>query len=154
MTSSDLQRQPAADATTESGEQNRRMSLAAGVAWLSGVLAAAWGVDAGLYAQSRGWPFVGTAALAALVCWVSGVLALVSTVVLTRAKQSLAAVLSGTLFRTGGPMLALLVGTLVPGLAAAGFPGQVVVFFLVMLATETFLVVRITGVSLTILFRQ
>jgi hypothetical protein len=62
-------------------------------------------------------------------------------------------VLSGVLFRTGVPLAALAVGTAVPTLAKAGFPGQLVIYFLVMLATETILAVRLTGASWKFLSR-
>jgi hypothetical protein len=130
------------------------LSISSGIAVLTAVLAATWILEAVLLAPSRGWQFLGVAGLAAGVCWVSGVLALVSTGMLTRAKQPLTGVLSGILFRTGGPLAALAVGTAVPGLAQAGFPGQVVVYFLVMLATETVLAVRITGASWKFLSRS
>jgi hypothetical protein len=130
------------------------MSIVTAVALLTGVISAAWIVDAGLLVPSRGWGAARIAGLAAGVCWVSGVLALVSTAMLTRAKQPLAGVLSGVLFRTCGPLAALAVGTAVRSLAQAGFPGQVVVFFLVTLATETFLALRVTGTSVKFLSRR
>jgi hypothetical protein len=129
------------------------LSMTAGLVVLTVVLAATWVVEAVLLVPSRGWQVAGVAGMAAGVCWVAGALALASTSLLTRAKQPLTGVLSGVLFRTGVPLAALAVGTAVPTLAKAGFPGQLVIYFLVMLATETILAVRLTGASWKFLSR-
>jgi hypothetical protein len=123
------------------------MGVVAGLIWLSGILLLAWVVVAGILIRTEGWRPARTALLAAGVCWLFGVLALLSTALLIRVGQPLAGLLSGILFRTGGPLAALAVGSSIPELASAGFPGQVVVFFLVTLAAETVLAVRVTGIS-------
>jgi hypothetical protein len=129
------------------------LGMTAGLVVLTSVLAATWIVEAILLVPSRGWQVAGVAGIAAGICWVAGALALVSTLLLTRAKQPLTGVLSGVLFRTMLPLAALGVGTAVPGLARAGLPGQLVIYFLVMLATETILAVRVTGASWKFLSR-
>ncbi|HVJ67431.1 MAG TPA: hypothetical protein VM510_05570 [Caulifigura sp.] len=127
--------------------------MTTGLVVLTAVLAAAWVLEAILLVPSRGWQVTRVAGLAAGVCWASGVLALVSTGLLTRAKQPLTGVLSGVLFRTGGPLAALAVGTAVPALAQAGFPGQLVIYFLIMLVAETVLAIRLAGLSWKFLSR-
>jgi|EndMetStandDraft_5_1072996.scaffolds.fasta_scaffold13745_3 hypothetical protein len=129
------------------------LGMTTGLVVLTLVLAVTWIVEAVLLVPSRGWQVAGVAGMAAGICWVAGVLALASTSLLTRAKQPLTGVLSGILFRTGLPLAGLAVATAVPRLAKAGLPGQIVIYFLVMLATETILAVRVTGASWKFLSR-
>jgi hypothetical protein len=78
----------------------------------------------------------------------SSVLALLVTVGCAKGKQAMAGALGGIIFRTGGPLAAMAVGSQIPLLSRQGFGGQVVVFFLVSLAAETVLVVRLANHAL------
>lgn len=118
------------------------------LAILSAVIAAAWGVDAMIVVPSRGWGGAAVAGVAAGVCWMSSVLALLVTVGCAKGKQAMAGALGGIIFRTGGPLAAMAVGSQIPLLSRQGFGGQVVVFFLVSLAAETVLVVRLANHAL------
>ncbi len=119
---------------------------------LSGVLAAAWLVDARYFLRAFGSPEARVAGIAALVCWLSSGLALGVTFVGALAGRSIAGALGGVIFRTGLPLMAMAVGSLIPSLAGNGFSGRVVAYFLVSLTAETILAVWVARHSWTIRF--
>ena len=90
------------------------------------------------------------AGVAALICLVSGSLALAAVAAWTSRGAPLAGTLLGTAARTGLPLAAALVARQEwPGLDAVGFFPLVLGFYLVMLATETMLSVRMIAPSST-----
>jgi len=115
---------------------------------LTAIVVAAWLVDAWIVVPSQGWGDAAVAGAAAGVCWLSSVLALLVTIRGAKRQQAMAGALGGIIVRTGGPLAALAVGSQVPLLAGRGFGGQIVVFFLVTLAAETVLVVRLANRAL------
>jgi hypothetical protein len=115
---------------------------------LAGIVIAAWLVDVWFVVPSQGWNGAAVAGVAAAVCLFSSALALLVTVGCAKSQQAMAGALGGIIFRTGGPLAALAAGSLSPWLVREGFGGQVVAFFLISLAAETVLVVRLANHAL------
>jgi hypothetical protein len=136
---------PPAEASPESPPRVEWRGVGNSVAILTTLVAATWLLDAWFVVPSRGWEGAAVAGVAAGVCWMSSVLALLVTVGCAKGKQAMAGALGGIIFRTGGPLAAMAVGSQIPFLSRQGFGGQVVVFFLVALAAETVLVVRLAN---------
>ena len=119
---------------------------------LSGVLVVAWVVDAWWFVGAFGSDEAQAAGLAAVVCWLSSGMALGVTFAGALAGRAIAGALGGIVFRTGLPLLAMAVGSLIPWLARSGFPGRIVAYFLVSLTAETILAVWVARSSWNIRF--
>ena len=119
---------------------------------LSGVLAVMWMVDAGCVIGAFSSDEAQVAGLAAVVCWLSSGMALGVTFAGALAGKAIAGALGGIVFRTGLPLLAMAVGSLIPWLARSGFPGRIVTYFLVSLAVETILAVWVARSNWNIRF--
>ena len=119
---------------------------------LSGVLAVAWWFDARYILRSFGSAEARVAGMAAVVCWLSSGLALVVTFMGALAGRAVAGALGGMIFRTGLPLMAMALGSVIPSLAGNGFSGRVVAYFLVSLTAETILAVWVARHSWTIRF--
>ena len=115
------------------------VSAVRAIACLTAVMLASWWVYVRFFLPGNRPDGRAVAALAAGVCWISSVAALVVTLRGAKSPNAMAGVLGGTLFRTGGPLAAMAVGSQIPRLARQGFAEQLVVFFLVSLAAETLL---------------
>ncbi|HLA84966.1 MAG TPA: hypothetical protein VJL29_09240 [Thermoguttaceae bacterium] len=110
----------------------------------AGLLAAAM-IGACLLAAPVGWHAHGragwkAAVAAALICWLGATAALVAAEPFRAAGRMLHAMLVGMILRMGIPLAgALVVGSRVENLIAAGFPYYVVFFFEVALVVEVLL---------------
>lgn len=89
-------------------------------------------------------PGLQAAAVAAGICWAASMLALICGALLQNTPQAVLGILSGTLLRTGLPLLAAATFQSQKGpLAEAGVFGYIVIFFLITLVVETGLLVRL-----------
>jgi hypothetical protein len=111
---------------------------------LSGLLAAAWMVDAIVTTNLADRSTWAVSALAAAICWIGAMVSLVLLHVLRMRGSPMAGAMLGMLVRMTIPLGIIAAATMQGGrLAEAGLAGQLVVFYLVTLAIETCLSVAL-----------
>jgi len=117
---------------------------AKGLLWsclaLTGAVLLAWPVVAVVAARQGGAPTWLISFLAAAVCWFSAMLSLILAHRLQQKGAAMAGLLAGTLVRMALPLaVGMWAMNQVRTLAEGGFFGQIVVFYLLTLAVETWL---------------
>jgi peptidoglycan/LPS O-acetylase OafA/YrhL len=125
----------------------RSPSLPLACAWLLAYVLVAYLVVGAIAAQrfEIGWT---SAAVAAAICWLSATLTLVATGLTRGPLRPFYGLLYGMLFGFAIPFAAgLYLTRSAPALASAGVFGLIVVFYLVTLAANTLLTVRLTAAS-------
>jgi hypothetical protein len=115
---------------------------------LAAAMAMAWPLGAAYGMSCSGWTGVFVALGAAALCGAAAALSLVVSVLGQRNSQPVGGVLAGMLVRMAVPMLALLaLPKMNPVLLQAGARELLLGFYLVSLAVETWLLVRMTPTS-------
>jgi hypothetical protein len=115
---------------------------------LTAVIVVVFPVFAGIGHSRAGWSGVAAAGVAAGVCWVGGFLALVAAGLFRSSRNALNGVLVGMACRTGFPLVAgVMLHSSGGALAAAGVFGMILGYYLVTLAAETLLAIRVTADS-------
>jgi len=118
------------------------MKLGASLAWVSLALVAAFPAYAGIGYYRFGWMGVLSAAIAGAVCWIGAAAALMATALMHK-QSPLGGLFLGMAFRTGLPLVAgMVLHSSAPDLANAGIFGFVLCYYLLALAVETPLAVR------------
>jgi hypothetical protein len=119
------------------------MTLATSCALLAATIAPTAILIAGLRNRGFSADSLATAAIAAGVCWTAAALALIAAFFGNRWESPVQGVLVGMLFRMGLPLAAVLgLPTLDERLAASGIVGTILGVYLVALAVETLLALR------------
>lgn len=127
---------------------SRSASLWTALALLTVVTVVVFPVFVGVGYSRAGWLGVAAAGVAGGVCWVSGLLALVAAGSFRSSGNAVNGILVGMACRTGIPLAAgVMLHSSGGALAAAGVFGMILGYYLVTLAAETLLAVRVTADS-------
>lgn len=127
---------------------SRSTSLWTALALLTVVIVVVFPVFAGVGHSRAGWFGVAAAGVAAGVCWTSGLLALIAAGRFRSSGNAVNGILVGMACRTGIPLVAgVMLHSSGGALAAAGVFGMILGYYLVTLAAETLLAIRVTADS-------
>jgi len=128
--------------------QSRSTSFWTASAVLTLVIVVVFPVFAGIGHWRAGWGGVAAAGVAAGVCWAGGFLALIAAGLFRSSRNAVNGVLVGMACRTGLPLVAgAMLHSHGGALAAAGVFGMILGYYLVTLAAETLLAIRLTDAS-------
>ncbi|MCU0875520.1 MAG: hypothetical protein MUE50_24575 [Pirellulaceae bacterium] len=128
--------------------QSRSPSFWTASAVLTLVIVAVFPVFAGIGHWRAGWSGVAAAGAAAGVCWAGGFLALIAAGLFRSSGNAVNGILVGMACRTGLPLVAgVILHTHGGALAAAGVFAMILGYYLVTLAAETWLAIRVMGAS-------
>ena len=128
--------------------QSRSTSFWTASALLTVVTALVFPVFAGMGHSRAGWSGVAAAGVAAGVCWAGGFLALIAAGLFPSSGNALNGILVGMACRTGIPLVAgAMLHSRGGALADAGVFGMILGYYLVTLAAETWLAIRVMGAS-------
>lgn len=135
---------------TDDSASSQRRPLSGWLAWAGLTLAVALAAPlmAWLARGRYGDNGIAAVVVAAVVCWGSASLAMFATLLMNRRSHAVPGVLLGMLIRMSLPLVAgMVLSAQVPWLAEGRLLGQVVVLYLITLAVETALVVKIVSAA-------